>query len=224
LIAELFPEFYDIEGRKVFHPDSRRHSGFRPTFPVGRFLSQPLKYWCSDFVALRRFLAKCKYVPDEKMFGMKDYWQPPEQFEECKKGDCDDFALWSWRQVLHMNYPTRLVVGTAGRYGEGHAWVTFEKEGKTFLLEPLHWPLGLTMPRISTLQYHPKFSMDWNGQTVTYYSHEDRESGPTLRTVAPLVAEWMFIWASFWLRFIATVVKAMGLRLLGAKLPHPSGG
>jgi hypothetical protein len=52
LIGEINPEWYDVEGRKVFRPDSRRKSGFKPTFPAGRYFSQPLKhgvktYWTS---------------------------------------------------------------------------------------------------------------------------------------------------------------------------------
>lgn len=222
MIAEVLPEFYDIEGRKVFRPDSRRHSGFRPTFPAGRFLSQPLKHWCPDFAALRRFLSDCSYVSDEKQFGQKDYWQPPEQFEESRKGDCEDFALWCWRQLLQMNYSAKLVIGTAGRYGAGHAWVTFEKDSQTFLLEPQMWPLGLTMPRISTLRYHPKFSMSWNGKTVSYYSHEDRKASVSLQVAAPLVGEWIFLWASFWLRLIVAFVRGIGLRLIGIKRSQPS--
>lgn len=224
MIAELLPEFYDIEGRKVFRPDSRRHSGFRPTFPAGRFLSQPLKHWCSDLSDLRRFVAGCTYVSDQKMFGQRDYWQPPEQFEQTKKGDCEDFALWSWRQLLQMNYPSRLVIGTAGRYGEGHAWVTFEKDGKTFLLEALSWPLGLAMPRLSTLRYHPRFSVDWNGKTISYYSHEDRKFSASVQIVAPLVAEWLFLWSSFYLRLVAHVAKGLTLKLLGVKRSQPLKG
>jgi hypothetical protein len=29
----------------------------------------------------------------EEQFGERDYWQPPEQFEENKMGDCEDLAL-----------------------------------------------------------------------------------------------------------------------------------
>jgi hypothetical protein len=217
LIAEVFPEAYDAEGRKVFRPDSRGSSGFRPTFPAGRFLSQPLAHWCSDFVEMRKFLTKCTYVSDQEQFGQEDYWQPPEHFEETRKGDCEDFALWSWRQLMQMNYPCRFVVGIAGRFGAGHAWVTFQKDGRTYLLEPLNWVMGLKMPRISTLRYQPKYSMEWNGRTVSYYSHEDRKFEPSLQMAAPLVGEWIFLWVSFWLRVVATVSKKIGSKLLGGR-------
>src|SRR5207253_10963857 len=71
-------------------------------------------------------------------------------------------AHWTYTLSLHDALPI-LVTGTAGRYGEGHAWVTFEKEGKTFLLEPLARHLGLVLPRLSTLRYRPEFSVAWDG-------------------------------------------------------------
>lgn len=175
MIAEILPESYDVAGRKVFRPDSRRHSGFQPTFPVGRYLSQPLKHPCKDFIELRRFLAHCEYVSDKEQFGKRDHWQAPELFEESKKGDCEDFALWSWRQLLEMNYAARFVVGRAGRYGDGHAWVTFEKDGKHYLLESLGWAFGLTLPRLSVIRYKPKFSVGWDGKNVSYFEHEDKK-------------------------------------------------
>jgi hypothetical protein len=199
LIAEIKPEWYDVKGRKVFRPDSRRNSGFKPTFPAGLFLSQPLKYWCSDLTDLRRFLANCKYVSDEEQFGQRDYWQPPEQFEQTKRGDCEDFALWTWRQLLHLNFPARLALGSAGRYGEGHAWVTFEKGGKTYLVEPLSWPLGLRLPRLSVVRYKPKFSMSWDGEKVSYFEHEDKKFQGSLLEIVSLSLEWLVFWSRFWM-------------------------
>jgi hypothetical protein len=192
LIAEIIPECYDAESKKVFRPDSRRHSGFKPTFPVGRFLSQPLKYWCTDLTDMRRFLSKCNYVSDQEQFGKKDYWEPPDQFEETKKGDCEDFALWAWRQVLHMGYPARFVVGGALQDGEGHAWVTFDQHGKTYILEALRRNVGLKQPRLSVLRYKPKFSISWDGENISYFEHEPREDDLPASLTAPLLGEWLF--------------------------------
>jgi hypothetical protein len=207
LIAEIIPEWYDVEGRKVFRPDSRRKSGFKPTFPAGRFLSQPLQHWCADLSDLRRFLAGCEYVSDEEQFGERDYWQPPERFEESKKGDCEDCALWAWRQLLHMNYPARFALESASRYGDGHAWVTLQSEGKTYLLEPLSWPLGLTLPRLSILKYKPRFSMSWDGSKVSYFEHTDRKINWSLRGTVVLVWEWLFFWTSFSIRVVAAATR-----------------
>jgi hypothetical protein len=201
LIAEIIPEWYDVEGRKSFDPtpDARADSG--------RFLSQPLQHWCTDLSDLRRFLAGCEYVSDEEQFGERDYWQPPERFEESKKGDGEDFALWAWRQLLHMNYPARLALESASRYGDGHAWVTFQSEGKTYLLEPLSWPLGLTLPRLSILKYKPRFSMSWDGSKVSYFEHTDRKINWSLRGTVVLVWEWLFFWTSFSIRVVAAATR-----------------
>jgi hypothetical protein len=165
LIGEIIPEYYDAIGRKTFRPDLRRRSGFRSTFPPGRYLSQPLNTWCSDFADLRSFLSKCKYVSDKEQFGEEDYWQPPDKFEELKKGDCEDFALWTWRQLIHMNYPARFVMGTASRYGDGHAWITFEKDGKAFLLE--HWVRPWDFDSPDSLLFAINRNFRWHGMVKT---------------------------------------------------------
>jgi predicted transglutaminase-like cysteine proteinase len=104
---------------------------------MGRYVSQPLSIQCDSIGDIRNFLRSCKYVTDEELFGQRDYWQPPEDFEKRKKGDCEDFALWTWRQLLSMGYDARFVGGSAGRYGDGHAWVEYFEDGKCFVLEPL---------------------------------------------------------------------------------------
>lgn len=208
MIAEIIPEAYDAVGHNVFRPDFRRRSGFKPTFPVGRFLTHPLKFTCSDFRDMRSFLSGCRYVSDSEQFGVRDYWQPPEEFEETKQGDCDDFALWTWRQLLQMNYQARFVVGRAGRYGSGHAWVTFERDGKAFLCEPLAWPMGLRLPRLSTVRYMPKFSVAWDGKNLSYYKHDDRKFAPSVPQAVRMICEWLVYWVPFWIKtFLGLILR-----------------
>ncbi len=213
MIAELFLDSYDVYGRKVFRPGAtQRRRGFRPTYPMGRNLTEPLKHKCANFGEMRRFLATCRGSHGHR-FNKRDYWQPPEEFEETRAGDCVDFAIWAWRQVLDMGYEARFVGGKAGKYGEGHAWVTFEKGGKCYLMEPQLWPLGLRMPRLSTLRYHPKTSVGWDGEKISYYVHEGRNEEPPLRQIPALVAEWVVIWTRFWTRAIPKLIIAMVRRV-----------
>ncbi len=207
MIAEVIPEAYDAEGKRTFRPDSRKQSGFRPTFPIGRYLGQPLQTKCTDLADLRRFLNRCTYVSDKEQFGKDDYWQPPDQFEITKKGDCDDFALWTWRQLLSMGYAARFVVGTASRYGDGHAWVTFQAEGKTFLVESLKNTLSGSMPRISILRYKPNYSVGLDGDAIVYFKHENPKFNPSMLSAFALVCEWIWFyglsspgvtWKSLW--------------------------
>jgi len=203
MIAEIIPEAYDANGTQVSQPFHRR-KGPHPTFPMGRYVSQPLTVQCASLEDVRQFLRGCRGVSDEELFGKKDYWQPPEEFEKRKAGDCEDFSLWTWRQLLAMGLDARVVFGRHGRCGIGHAWVMFFQDGKCFLVEPQARALGLRLPRLSTLHYEPKFSVAWNGEALRYYAHKDR-SGQHLpwKLLISLVPEWTSIWGPFWLRVAA---------------------
>lgn len=199
MIAEIVPEAYDAVGRQVSQPFSRRRSP-HPTFPIGRYVSQPLTIQWTTIAELRKFLSGCKYVSDKELFGKEDYWQPPEDFEKRNKGDCEDFALWTWRQLLAMGYDARFIVGSAGRYGSGHAWVEFVQEGKWYLLEPQYCRIGEAMPRLSTIRYVPKFSVSWDGKTLRYFAHKKPKAPIGWKQLAPLVSEYLIFWSWFWLK------------------------
>jgi len=139
-------------------------------------------------------------VPDEEQFGKRDYWQAPEEFEKTRRGDCDCdcFALWTWRQFLNLGYEARFVAGKSGRYGQGNAWVQFSKEGKCFLVEPTIARIGCTLPRLNTLQYQPKFSVAFDGNSISFYQHEQRKSYPPFLQMATLVPAWLIFWTWVW--------------------------
>jgi hypothetical protein len=217
MIAEVFPEAYDTEGRLTFRPDQRRRSHFPSSFPIGRYLSQPLSVECRNLEDLRSFLRKCRYVSDEEQFGLPDFWMPPEEFEKSRKGDCEDFALYAWRQVLSLGYSARFVGGKHGRYGEGHAWVTFKEDGKTFLLEPQARSNGPRLPRLSTLSYTPDVSVEWDGKKVHFYVHRERKFTPSVQQIPTLVLEWTRYYARLSLRtayVIPIILMKRGLRKL----------
>jgi len=167
---------------------------------MGRYVSQPLSVKCKTIDDVRRFLRGCEYVSDKELFDKDDYWQPPEEFEQRKKGDCEDFALWTWRQLLELGYDARFIGGSCGRYGGGHAWVEYFQGEKCFLVEPLFSKVGGTMPRLSTLRYGPKLSVAWDGKTLRYFAHKERTSQSDWRLLAPLVWEYLLFWSRFWLR------------------------
>jgi hypothetical protein len=199
MIAQIISEAYDAEGRTVVRPFDRRR-GIRPTLPMGRYVSHPLAVKCSTVDDVRLFLRRCRFVSDEKLFGKREYWQPPEEFERRKAGDCEDFSLWTWRQFMAMGYEARFVAGEHGRYGTGHAWVTFFQDDKCFLVEPQRRYLGDRMPRLSTLSYKPEFSVAWDGEELKYFAHRPPEARLPWRLVLGLVPEWITIWGWFWLK------------------------
>ncbi|HEV2400078.1 MAG TPA: transglutaminase domain-containing protein [Candidatus Sulfotelmatobacter sp.] len=218
MIAEIIPEAYDADGHQVSQPFHGRKLP-RPTFPIGRYVSQPLTVECKTMHEVRQFLATCKYVSDKELFGKRDYWQPPEEFEKRKRGDCEDFAFWTWRQLLSMGYDARFVGGSAGRYGSGHAWVEYFQDGKCFLLEPLNRLLGETLPRLSTLKYAPKVSISWDGETLRYYSHKQPESPIPWRVLIPLVPEYFVFWMSISVKLLLHL-PLIAWRILLRRVAH----
>ena len=201
MIAETIPGVYDAYGKQVSQPFHGR-KGVHPTFPMGRYVSQPLAVKCQTISEVRKFLATCEYVSDKELFGKDEYWQPPEDFEKRKKGDCEDFALWTWRQLLNLGYDARFVGGASGRYGAGHAWVEYFQDGKCFLMEALFARIGETMPRLSTVRYRPKWSVSWEGKTLRYFSHKNPESRLGWSVLAPLIWEYIGFWGDFWVRHL----------------------
>jgi hypothetical protein len=189
VIAEVIPGFYDFEGKRISRPSKKRHPSFVGR-PMGSFISQPLKVVCRDLDEIRTFLSTCRYVSDREQFGVRDHWVPPEQFEQTRRGDCDDFALWTWRQLLGLGYSARFVTGLAGRYGEGHAWVSFHVHDQTFIVEPL-LARHREFPRLETLRYRPIVSVEIADSGVKFFEHTNRVVAPSFRIVAPLVPEWI---------------------------------
>jgi hypothetical protein len=189
VIAEVIPGLYDFDGKRICRPSKKRHPSFEGR-PMGSFLSQPLKVACRDINDIRAFLSTCRYVSDREQFGVKDHWMAPDEFEQTRQGDCDDFALWTCRQLLSLGYCARFAVGSAGRYGEGHAWVTFRTRDQVFIVEPL-LARRRRFPRLETLRYRPVVSVEITGTHLKFFEHAKRALDPPFRVVAPLLPEWL---------------------------------
>ena len=194
MIAEILAEAYDPLGKKVFRPDLKRR-GLNPTAPMGRYVQAPLTVRCRSIGEIRQFLSRCRSVSDQEQFGRKDYWQPPDEFEKNRKGDCDDFALWTWRQFDTLGFKSRIVFGAHGRYGTGHAWVQFARDGKYFLVEPQFARIGDHFPRLSTLNYKPKWSAEVADNRVVFYAHEKRVRLPAVWRFPGLILDWLIFWS-----------------------------
>ncbi len=213
MIAEVILTNYDVQGTRTAATTAKNRRFFHRSFPMGRYVTRPLLKQCSNIREMRQFLRQCKFVTDREQFGKSDYWMPPEEFEQKKAGDCDDFALWAWRQLMGMGYKARYVVGAAG--AEGHAWVTIEKDGKHFIVDPTAWMFGERLPRLHFISYEPHGSVEWDGQYLRYYRHEKPGSGISIPNLAALVGEWLW----FWVRFLGNIFL-LPLRLLRNYVPE----
>lgn len=201
MIAETIPGAYDAIGRQVTASAFHRKAP-QAARPIGRYVSHPLTFKCGSIAELRRFLVTCRYVSAQDLFGKRDHWQGPEEFEQLKKGGCVDFSLWTWRQLLSLGYDARFVGGRAGRYGIGHAWVEYFENGRCFLVEPQFRMVGERIPRLTTLRYRPKLSVALDGDKLRYFVHKQTDFNPKWRSLLPLVLEWLLFWGWFWLRTI----------------------
>ena len=86
------------------------------------------------------WLASCEYEPDASLFRESDYWQHPYTFEQLRRGDCEDFALWAWRKLVEMGVDADLVIGRRvppGSENSRHAWIVFRDGSNEFVLEPI---------------------------------------------------------------------------------------
>jgi hypothetical protein len=85
------------------------------------------------------WLGRCKYVADQQLFQVRDFWQHPVTFEQTRMGDCEDFALWSWRRLLELKIPASLYVGHLTATADptvNHAWVVYRYRRDTWVFEP----------------------------------------------------------------------------------------
>jgi hypothetical protein len=87
------------------------------------------------------WLATCEYASDIDQFHEPDLWQEPCAFEQRQCGDCEDFALWTWRKLIEIGIEAEFFVGRIigaddPSVDRQHAWVVYRQNGDAFLFEP----------------------------------------------------------------------------------------
>ncbi len=140
------------------------------------YLQGPSRVDVRSLRGICAWLRRCKYQSDSRLFGRRDYWQYPAGFEELRRGDCEDHALWAWRKLIELGYSTELMVGRWGAIdaadpSEGwHAWVIFTQNGDRFLLEATaKSPPDIVRPlHEAAAEYAPHVSVDHRMQRHLY--------------------------------------------------------
>lgn len=126
--------------------------------------------------ALRDWLLDCEYVRDAELYRRNDYWQHPAVFEQIRRGDCEDFALWTWRRLAEMGHKAELVAGRwrqADGSWTGHVWVTFEWKGRTLLFDPVIRDRSRMIRPLRSVQkvYLPEVSVDQALDRYAYWGY-----------------------------------------------------
>ncbi len=134
------------------------------------------------------WLSGCQYVSDPVLFHEPDFWQHPLTFEQLRKGDCEDYALWAWRKMLELKIDARFVVGdwlsNEGRDWGGHAWVEFVAGSKQMHLEPVRRDRARMVQPLDSVrsEYVPHFTVNStlkpyaNAGLILYWRHEQERA------------------------------------------------
>jgi len=163
-------------GKKIKHLDSEPYLG-TPMYMLlhvkdvaKKTLKTESDFPVSALKHLGKFLRKCKYVSDRDLFDKTDYWQLPDQFEKNRRGDCEDFSLWSWRKFLDLGEDARFTYGRQD--GGEHAWVTIFREGLPYIFEATAKPSWFgkikIIPAEQAVRYKPIVSID---NKLQFYKH-----------------------------------------------------
>jgi len=117
---------------------------------------------------LQAWLAGCSYTTDPDLFHEPDFWQHPRTFEQLRRGDCEDYALWAWRKLVELGYDADLVVGRCVQESRAgardvvrHAWVVFRHGGAEYLFEPVHGDAAHAVRPLAEVRGHylPEFGV-----------------------------------------------------------------
>ena len=126
---------------------------------------------------IQDWLVGCEYVSDPDLFRVADYWQHPRTFEQIKRGDCEDHAIWAWRKLIELGYDADLVEGRFLPWAPGrpdgdrtHVWVIYRRDGQSFLLEATCKVKNNMVRSLAdaTSRYRPELGVDRNRKTYAF--------------------------------------------------------
>lgn len=113
---------------------------------------------------VKQWLAGCQYVRDPDLFHESDYWQHPKTFEQLRRGDCEDHALWAWRRLLELGIKADFYVGQWVQHPDNsghHAWLVVEIDAQQFLFETVDKDVSRQLRPLQEVraEYVPHYSV-----------------------------------------------------------------
>jgi hypothetical protein len=139
---------------------------------------------------VQEWLLGCHYETDPELFQLEDFWQHPQTFEQIRRGDCEDHAVWAWRKLVELGYDADLVLGRCLPWAPGdgldrtHVWVVFRRDGESFLFETTAKERDRMVHRLATVAatYRPELGVDRHRKSFGFYgavlTARDRELAP----------------------------------------------
>ncbi|MCH8959950.1 MAG: hypothetical protein IH820_01140 [Bacteroidetes bacterium] len=135
---------------------------------------------------IQEWLLGCEYVSDPDLFQEADFWQHPCTFEQLRKGDCEDFALWAWRKMVRLGYQAEFVAGRCLQpgcsdidQGHGHTWLVFEKDEAVYLFDPIIRERDHMIQPLDAVrhEYIPEVSVDQHFNRYAYAGYYLKRRG-----------------------------------------------
>jgi Bacterial transglutaminase-like cysteine proteinase BTLCP len=151
----------------AFGPGSRRH--------FAHYFEGESGVRIESVDGIVEWLLTCEYVTDSRLFNESDRWQHPSSFEELRRGDCEDFALWTWRKLAELGidsefYVGRVLLNDEPHVHRQHAWVVFRVDDVDYLFEPAARDRGRMIRELSDAMngYVPHFAVDRRLRTFAF--------------------------------------------------------
>ncbi len=137
------------------------------------YLARPCRVSRQTPEAIGEWLLGCHYAEDAQLLDEADLWLHPVTFELLRCGDCEDFALWAWRQLVDARFEASFVVGVRDVPGTPrgrHAWVTFRDATGEQLLDGVERSLARMIRPLSDVRalYQPQVGVDANARRFVY--------------------------------------------------------
>jgi len=131
----------------------------------------------SSLGEIQDWLLGCEYVDDATLFNEADFWQHPRTFEQLRRGDCEDHALWAWRKLIELGVDADLVTGSVLRSSEsavergGHAWILLRERDETFVFETVAKAKERMLRRLADVKdhYRPEYGIDRERRYYAFY-------------------------------------------------------
>lgn len=110
------------------------------THPWSRYFNRPLEFNAMNLQQVARFLRRCRYQYDQATRSRRDYWEPPDEFEKRRRGDCEIHAIWAWRQLDALGWATRLDWSSAHLAKGTRGYIFSGTDGAMYSRRPRRFP------------------------------------------------------------------------------------
>jgi tetratricopeptide (TPR) repeat protein len=88
--------------------------------------------------------------------------------ERRRAGDCEDFSIWVWVQLIRQGIPCRMVLGGLFSDELNHSWVQIYRCGSVGIVDFTPSGYNLVIGSRHATEYRPMHSLD---KTLRWYSH-----------------------------------------------------